>query len=67
MRAVLTRVSILIPVDLSQIDISKGLLLGFETDYRDGAQSLIYSHPLWGITQPSNYHSFRRRFDDIYD
>ena len=40
---------------------------GLKPITRDGAQSLIYSHPLWGVTDSSNYHSFRRRYDDIYD
>ena len=57
-----------IPVDLfSNRYLKRTFGWGLKPITRDGAQSLIYSHPLWGITQPSNYHSFRRRFDDIYD
>lgn len=34
---------------------------------RDGAQSLIYAYPLWGVTDTSNNHRFRRRIDEIFD
>ncbi len=34
---------------------------------RDGAQSLIYGYPLWGVTDSSTDHRFRRRISDIYD
>ena len=57
-----------IPVELfSNRYLKRTFGWGLKPITRDGAQSLIYSHPLWGVTDPSNYHSFRRRFDDIYD
>lgn len=34
---------------------------------RDGAQTLIYGYPLWGVTDSSVNHRFRRRISDIYD
>ena len=34
---------------------------------RDGAQSLIFGYPLWGVTDSSTDHRFRRRISDIYD
>jgi len=34
---------------------------------RDGGQSLIYGYPLWGVTDGSNGHHFRRRIDEIYE
>lgn len=34
---------------------------------RDGAQSLIYAHPLWGITDASSRNGFNRRIDEIFE
>ena len=34
---------------------------------RDGGAALNYGYPLWGVTDPSSNHRFRRRLDDIYD
>ena len=34
---------------------------------RDGAQSLIYGYPLWGVTHTSNSHRFRRRLYEFND
>ena len=34
---------------------------------RDGAQSLVYAYPLWGVTDTSNRHRLMRRIDEIYD
>ena len=34
---------------------------------RDGAQSLIHGHPLWGVTDPSSRHLYERHLQDFYD
>jgi hypothetical protein len=34
---------------------------------RDGAQRLNYGYPLWGVTDTSSEHRFRRRIGDFYD
>lgn len=34
---------------------------------RDGAQSLIYGYPLWGVTDASSRHRFDRRIDEIFE
>ena len=34
---------------------------------RDGAQSLIYGYPLWGVTDNTNAHEFKRGISDFYE
>ena len=57
-----------IPVDLfSNRYIKRSFGWGLRPITRDGAQSLIYSHPLWGVTDTVSNHRFMRRINEIYD
>lgn len=57
-----------IPVEIfSQRYFKKTFGWGLRPITRDGAQSLIYGYPLWGVTDQSSNHRLRRRISDIYD
>ena len=57
-----------IPVDIfSNRNMQRAFGWGLRPITRDGAQSLNYAHPLWGVTDPASDHRFRRRIDDFYD
>ncbi len=57
-----------IPVEVfSNRNMKRTFGWGLRPLTRDGAQSLIYAHPLWSVTDPASDHRFRRRIDDFYD
>ena len=57
-----------IPVELfSNRYFKKTFGWGLRPLTRDGAQSLIYGYPLWGVTDSSNAHRFERRITDFYE
>jgi hypothetical protein len=57
-----------IPVEVfSNRNMKRAFGWGLRPVTRDGAQSLNYAHPLWGVTDPASDHRFRRRIDDFYD
>ena len=57
-----------VPVDLfSPRYFKRNFGWGLRPLTRDGAQSLIYGYPLWGVTHTSNAHRFRRRLYEFND
>jgi hypothetical protein len=57
-----------IPVEVfSNRNMKRTFGWGLRPLTRDGAQSIIYAHPLWSVTDPASDHRFRRRIDDFYD
>ena len=57
-----------VPVHLfSERYFKKNFGWGLRPLTRDGAQSVIVGHPLWGVTDASSRHEFMRRVSDLYD
>ncbi len=57
-----------VPIELfSPKYLKRNFGWGLRPITRDGAQSLIYGYPLWGVTDASSKYKFYRNFDDIYD
>lgn len=57
-----------LPIDIFMQDYSKGSAgWGLRPLTRDGAQSVVHSHHLWGVTDQASAYNFTRDLDDIYD
>jgi hypothetical protein len=57
-----------VPLDIfSQRHIKKTFGWGLRPVTRDGAQSLTYGYPLWGVTDPASDHRLRRRLSEFYE
>ena len=57
-----------VPLEIfSQRYFKRNFSWGLRPLTRDGAQSLGHGYPLWGVTDSSSDHRFRRRLDDFYD
>ena len=57
-----------VPVHLfSERYFKKNFGWGLRPLTRDGAQSIVVGHPLWGVTDASSKHEFLRKISDFYD
>lgn len=57
-----------IPVEVFFRNHSKGLAgFGLRPITRDGAQLLVHTHHLWGVTEQAQLASINRDWDDLYD
>lgn len=57
-----------IPIEVFFQNYSKGNTgFGLRPITRDGAAALVHSHPLWGVTDQSQYFGLFEDLDDIYD
>lgn len=57
-----------VPIDLFTSEYSRRVFpWGIRPLTRDGAQSLIHSYPLWGVTDLASKMSFHRSLNDIFD